>query len=267
MSFPQFVQHPRNTNSMDSLNSLNSIILVSLYNGDTMEVDWKVDPELTRLGWNGLNDVPREVSANMRDLNTIVDVGGGSGSFGNYARAEHPEARVICIDLSPRITPNGVQHVKGSGLELPFKDSSVDLVTVHAMLHHVPDQLSMALEEVKRILRPGGYVIIQEPLDGNPLANMARKKITTTHHDEDEIPLSSAKLEALARNYFQVERVDHHFIYFYLMPHIVPRVPGFLRGAVRSVSRGLFRLDRRLLMKEKGKKKAAYINIVAINEI
>ena len=63
------------------MNSLNSIILVSLYNGDTMEIDWKVDPELTRLGWKDLNDVPLEVSAKMQDLNTIVDIGGGSGSF------------------------------------------------------------------------------------------------------------------------------------------------------------------------------------------
>jgi len=228
-----------------------------------MEVDWKVDPELTILGWKDLNDVPLEVSAKMQDLNTIVDIGGGGGSFGNSARTKHPEARAICIDLSPRVNPNGVQHVKGSGLELPFKDSCVDLVTVHAMLHHVPDQLDIALGEVKRVLRSGGYVIIQEPLDGNPIANLVRKRIITTHHDEGEIPLPSAKLEKLARNYFQVESIDHHFIYFYLMPHIVPRVPGFLRGCVRAVSRGLFRLDKRLLKKERGKKKAAYINIVA----
>ena len=227
-----------------------------------MEIDWTVDPELTRLGWKGLNDVPAEVSARMETLNTIVDVGGGSGSFGAIARKSHPEARIICIDLTPRISPNGVQYIKGSGLELPFKNSSIDLVTVHAMLHHVADQLEMALEEVKRILRPGGYIIIQEPLDGNPLANMARKKVTTTHHDEGEIPLPSAKLERLARNYFQVESVDHHFIYFYLMPHIVPRVPRILRGAARAVSRGFYRLDKRLLKKERGRKRAAYINIV-----
>lgn len=227
-----------------------------------MKVEWKVDPELTRLGWKDLNDVPREVSAKMRDLNTIVDIGGGSGSFGSIARTGHPEVRVVCIDLTPRMIPNGVQHVRGSGLELPFKDLSIDLVTVHAMLHHVPDQLDMALKEVKRILRPGGYVIIQEPLDGNPLANLARKQITTTHHDEGEIPLPSAKLEKIARDHFQVERVDHHFIDFYLMPHLVARLPNFLRGVGRAMARGFLRLDKRRLQKEKGRRKAAYINIV-----
>ncbi len=227
-----------------------------------MEVDWKVDPELTRLGWKGLNDVPTEVSAKIDVLNTIVDIGGGSGSFGAIARAKHPGARVICIDLSPRIMSNGVQHIKGSGLELPFRDSSVDLVTVHAMLHHVPDQLDVAFGEVKRILRPGGYVIIQEPLDGNPLANMARKRITTTHHDEGETPLPSAKLENLARNYFRVERVDHHFIHFYLMPHLVARLPNFLKGAGRALAKGLLRRDQKKLKTERGRKKAAYINIV-----
>ncbi len=229
-----------------------------------MEVDWKVDPELNRLGWKALNDVPGEVSARSEKCDLIIDIGGGSGGFGNLARSSHPKARVICIDLEPRVVDNGVEHIEGSGLDLPFKDSSADLITVHAMLHHVPNELDKAMKEVYRVLRPGGFLIIQEPLDKNPFANMVRKRITTTHHDEGERPLPFKDLEAVVERYFKTERIDHHFITFYLMPHIVPRMPGPLKGITRALSRVAFRMDNRLLSSsQKSRKWAAYVNIIS----
>ncbi len=231
-----------------------------------MEVDWNVDPEVNRMGWKALNSVPGEVSARCEKLDLIIDIGGGSGSFGNKARSSHPEAMVVCIDLEPRVIDNDVRHILGSGLDLPFKDSSADLVTVHAMLHHVPDELDKALKEIKRVLRPGGFLIIQEPLDRNPFANIVRKRITTTHHDEGEKPLPFNDLEEVVKRYFKTDRVDHHFITFYLMPHIVPRMPGPLKGITRALSRVAFKIDNRLLTSSpKSRKWAAYVNIVANN--
>lgn len=45
---------------------------------------------------------------------------------------------------------------------LPLSDSSFDLVYVHSALHHFTS-LTKIITEVKRILRPGGLFIIQEP--------------------------------------------------------------------------------------------------------
>ena len=229
-----------------------------------MEVDWKVDAEALDVGWKGLNRVPAMVSARMKNLDVIVDIGGGTGSFGNRARASNPDARIYCIDLEPRVMSDEVIYIKGSGLDLPFKDSSVDLVTVHAMLHHVPNELEKAFGEIDRILKKGGYLIIQEPLDGNPFANMARQGITTTRHDEDEEPLSYDELYGAVKKHFGKVEVEHYFLMYYLMPHIVPRVPASFKKMARWLSRFLFELDKKLLSSmPKTKKWAAYVNIIA----
>ena len=46
---------------------------------------------------------------------------------------------------------------------LPFQESTFDIVYVHSALHHFP-LLSNIMREVKRILKPKGFFIIQEPV-------------------------------------------------------------------------------------------------------
>ncbi len=48
---------------------------------------------------------------------------------------------------------------QGSVLDLPFADSSFDMVFSHGVLHHVPD-IKRAQREIHRVLRPGGELVI-----------------------------------------------------------------------------------------------------------
>jgi SAM-dependent methyltransferase len=48
-----------------------------------------------------------------------------------------------------------VQTVRTEAEEMPFEDSTFDLVVGHAVLHHIPD-LDRAFAEFRRVLRPGG---------------------------------------------------------------------------------------------------------------
>lgn len=48
---------------------------------------------------------------------------------------------------------------QGSVLEIPYADNSFDIVFSHGVLHHVPDILR-AQREIRRILRPGGQLIV-----------------------------------------------------------------------------------------------------------
>jgi SAM-dependent methyltransferase len=50
-----------------------------------------------------------------------------------------------------------VGTVRTEAEELPFADSSFDIVFGHAVLHHIPD-LERAFGEFARVLRPGGVV-------------------------------------------------------------------------------------------------------------
>jgi SAM-dependent methyltransferase len=48
---------------------------------------------------------------------------------------------------------------QASVLDLPFPDNAFDMVFSHGVLHHVPD-IRQAQEEIHRVLRPGGELVI-----------------------------------------------------------------------------------------------------------
>lgn len=48
---------------------------------------------------------------------------------------------------------------QGSVLDLPFADGTFDVVFSHGVLHHVPE-IEQAQKEIRRVLRPGGELVI-----------------------------------------------------------------------------------------------------------
>jgi SAM-dependent methyltransferase len=48
---------------------------------------------------------------------------------------------------------------QGSVLDLPFEDSTSDMVFSHGVLHHVPE-IRQAQKEIHRVLKPGGELVI-----------------------------------------------------------------------------------------------------------
>uniref|UniRef100_UPI003AF8DA1B class I SAM-dependent methyltransferase n=1 Tax=Thiolapillus sp. TaxID=2017437 RepID=UPI003AF8DA1B len=58
-----------------------------------------------------------------------------------------------------------VQFVYGGAEDIHLDDDSVDIVIMLKSLHHVPVPLmGKALEEIHRVLRPGGLAYISEPV-------------------------------------------------------------------------------------------------------
>jgi predicted SAM-dependent methyltransferase len=47
---------------------------------------------------------------------------------------------------------------------IPFQDQSIDVILCNHVLEHVPDDLA-ASKELFRILKPGGWGILQSPID------------------------------------------------------------------------------------------------------
>ena len=96
-----------------------------------------------------------------------LEIGAGTGYFGlNLLRAGVID-ELAAVDISPGMLAQLERSAKRLGLEvecaaceaseLPFPDSSVDLVFGHAVLHHLPD-LEGCLREFRRVLRPGGVL-------------------------------------------------------------------------------------------------------------
>lgn len=82
---------------------------------------------------------------------------------------------IIGLDYSHNLAQQahiqGVKVVNGDALTLPFRESSFEYVFTIGALHHlqgVADQ-ETAYREIVRVLKPGGYLIVQETNTRNPL--------------------------------------------------------------------------------------------------
>lgn len=94
----------------------------------------------------------------------ILDLATGSGDLALTLRAACPESLVIGADFCPPMLrvaqEKGVAHlVAADGLQLPFAEGSFDVLTVAFGLRNMASW-SGALAEMRRVLRPGGHLLV-----------------------------------------------------------------------------------------------------------
>ncbi len=94
----------------------------------------------------------------------ILDVGCGTGTnldeLGRFGNVEGVEAEDAAVEYCRG--HGGWSVTQASGDELPFETASFDLVTLLDVIEHVPDDATI-LAEARRVLRPGGSVLITVP--------------------------------------------------------------------------------------------------------
>jgi len=99
----------------------------------------------------------------LRPGERVVDIGAGPGFLVAEMAAEG--ARVVAVDpsASMRELARGrdvdFEVVDGSAERLPLPDGSVDAAVATQVLEYVPD-VPGALAEIRRVLRPGGRVLL-----------------------------------------------------------------------------------------------------------
>ena len=92
----------------------------------------------------------------------VLDVAGGTGALAG--RIAPLVAEVTVADVSEPMlahVPEGVRRVVARAEQLPFEDASFDLVTCVRSLHHI-DRPARALDEMARVLAPGGRLVIED---------------------------------------------------------------------------------------------------------
>jgi SAM-dependent methyltransferase len=70
-----------------------------------------------------------------------------------------------------------IADVKMDIREMPFDDNSYDVLICNHVLEHIDDELK-ATKEIYRVLKPGGWAILQVPLDSNLEITYEDNKIT-----------------------------------------------------------------------------------------
>ncbi len=100
-----------------------------------------------------------------------------------------------------------VNFVIGDACHMDFEDNTFDVVGIGNSLHHIPD-LAALLAEMKRVVKPGGLIILSEMYnDGQPKASLTHwilHDIDCTMHTIDGIyhhpTYSKSEILWLARN-------------------------------------------------------------------
>ena len=101
----------------------------------------------------------------------VLDLGCGKGRFALALAALGAE--VVGVDLSGAMLAHaaGIGRARATARRLPFASAAFDAVVAVEMLEHV-DAVAPVLREARRVLRPGGRLVI---VDKNALAIDARR--------------------------------------------------------------------------------------------
>jgi ubiquinone/menaquinone biosynthesis C-methylase UbiE len=104
----------------------------------------------------------------------VVDLGCGPGLTAIALAEVRPDARIIGVDLAPRMIDvaqketgranltRNISYVIADATALPFPNDAVDVTTGHSFLYLVPDRAGV-LQEAHRVLRSGGKYASMEP--------------------------------------------------------------------------------------------------------
>ncbi|GAA4133225.1 class I SAM-dependent methyltransferase [Aminobacter aganoensis] len=95
---------------------------------------------------------------------------------------------------------------------LPYADGSFDFAFASCVLHHVqPETWASFIDEMRRVVRPGGIACLIEHNPYNPLTRLA---VLRCPFDEDAVLLNARKAKALFRDAGLSEITTQHFLLF-----------------------------------------------------
>ncbi len=122
----------------------------------------------------------------LNQKSRVLEVGCGAGFAASYLRGRY--GSYTGIDHSLELIATARRYNTGPDTEfirtgvVDFKDASgFDLVFLIGVLHHMEDRPEI-MDNLRNLVRPGGYLAVNEPQPSNPLVSGAR--ILRTRFDE-----------------------------------------------------------------------------------
>ena len=141
------------------------------------------------------------INADTRQLN-VLDVGCGVGLVHRYIKdavgtLSGTDVSGASIDVAHKENP-GVAYQAYDGHTLPYPDASFDCAYAICVLHHVPvSQWQEFISEMRRVVRPGGLVLL---IEHNPLNPATQFVVRNAPMDENAVLVWPRRLRALMQS-------------------------------------------------------------------
>jgi SAM-dependent methyltransferase len=175
----------------------------------------------------------------------VLDLGCGSGE--ELIPLIRRGANVVGIDISPDLITIAKRRLLeekleadvrvGSAYDTELQDSSVDVIFCMSLIHHL--DLPRLRKEMLRILRPGGFIVLKEPVRFSRTYDRLRSFLPNRQDvSDDEYPLTEDEFLGFQEG-FQSDGLR-----FFRLP-LVPLV----QWAGPAASHAAFRLSNSLLAK------------------
>lgn len=113
----------------------------------------------------------------------LIELGCGAAQFAQHLLARFPDSTVTGLEVDQvqmdknRAAPAvaGLSFVEAGAQAIPFAYASFDGALMLKSLHHIPmDLMDQALGEVARVLKPGAWLYVSEPIYGGALNEIIR---------------------------------------------------------------------------------------------
>lgn len=123
-----------------------------------------------------------------KTINSVLDIGTGTGEFISLiSQAFSNKTKYIGVEPDSKVveeairenTNENISFVEMKGENLSFENNSFDLVCISNALHHLGNP-EKTLSEMKRVLKPEGYIIIAEIVSDK--LNEAQETQKILHH-------------------------------------------------------------------------------------
>lgn len=128
-----------------------------------------------------------------KSVSKILDTGTGTGDFIEVLKEVFPKAKITGIDPNTESLQEAaikypeLTFAEMNAEKLEFTDNSFDLASISMALHHLPD-IQKSLKEMQRVVKPGGWIIVNELFSDN--LNPAEEVHKMFHHFRSKIGVS-----------------------------------------------------------------------------